>query len=196
MRRRLAAIGLLGGLLSLVVPGVAAASVTLGDCTGWVKIPDDAGTIHMYTPDNDTPAKAIPIPDRDGVTIEYFGRAPFDNSNHSGAVYIHIAGLKIKIDDWGTTGPETETEKQDKYQLDDAKDAIEGFVPLDFLTGVYKVSATHKADGGECAGFAMVKFGGNPLGTVVGWIIIIGIVVTAFGVYRSARAIPIVRRIP
>ena len=195
MRHRLVALGLLAGLLLVLVPGTAQARVTAGGCDGWVEIPDENGAKQRYTPANDTPSTAIPIPDRDGVIIEYRGDTPWGNENHSGAVYLHVAGLKIKIDDWAGDDKDT-MHKQDMYELDDAKDVIEDFVPLDFLTGVYKVSATHKADAGNCAGFAMVKIGGSPAGTVVGWIVITVIVITAFGVFRAGRAIPIVRRNP
>lgn len=193
MRPRLTAFAMLVGLVLALVPGAAQARVTKGPCDGWVQFQNPDNTISQrYTPANDSPSTAIPIPDEDGVIVEYNGQAPFDNSNHEGAVFIHIAGARIEIEDWGITGPEDETFKQDLYALDDAKDTISKFIPFDFLTGLYKVSADHKADGGECSGFVMVEIGGSPLNNVVGWIVIVGLVVTGSGVYFAGRAIPVI----
>ena len=63
MARRFAIIAALAALVIAIIPGSAAASVT-GECDGEATI---KGV--RYTPANDTPANAIPIPNEDGVQV-------------------------------------------------------------------------------------------------------------------------------
>ncbi len=94
---------------------------------------------------------------------------------------------------------ETSTGDEGDYALDDAFAEIEKRVPRAVLTGIYRVNGDHTAEGGgTCTGFAFVKFGDNPLQSVVGWVVVGGLIITASGLiiaFRS-RPIPIVRRTP
>lgn len=153
------------GLAALIVglaPGIASASVT-GDCTGSAEIQGVT-----YTPANDTPATAIPIPNEDGVTVKYSGSVGFKNTNHHGSVRVQVASFGIKVGDWAGTNEKDERGVKDQiYELDGFRSSLPVWIP-----GIWRVSATHSADGGSCSGFALIRLEGNPLGSAVGWIVL------------------------
>ena len=192
MRRRLAMSGVFASLVLMVIAPAASASVTEGQgiCDGWAEI---EGV--RYTPANDTPGNAIPIPDEEGVVIEWYGEANMANTGGSGAIYVNVAGFKIKVDDWATNNA-VQISNGGTYQLDDFYEEIDQRVPLGRVPGIWRVEGEHSADGGDCAGFAMIKLEGNPLGTLVGWITVVGLIVTATGLVFAFRARVAVRTTP
>lgn len=170
MVRKLAIVSLLATLLIALIPGYGSASVT-GDCNGEAIIKGVT-----YTPANDTPGNAIPIPNEDGVQVTYSGSVAFENMNHSGSVKVQVGPFGINVGDWEGENPEDTRGVTNKiYELDDFR----GKLPI-WIPGVWKVTATHSASGGECSGFAMIKLEGNPLGNVVGWVVLIGLLGTGF----------------
>jgi hypothetical protein len=172
MIRKLSVVALLAGLLVGLVPGSSSASVT-GKCTGEATIKSTT-----YTPANDTPGNAIPIPDEAGVQVRYSGSVDFENMDHSGSAKVQVGPFNITLGDWSGPNPDDTRGVKDKiYELDDFRDKLPIWIP-----GVWKVSATHSASGGDCSGFAMIKLDGNPLGSAVGWIVLVGLLGTAFWV--------------
>ena len=171
MARKLSISALLAVLVIALVPGVAVASVD-GDCTGEAIIKGVT-----YTPANDTPGNAIPIPDEEGVVVTYSGSVDFVNTNHSGAAKVQVGPFNITLDKpWGgANGDDDRGVENQTYQLDDFRDKLPIWIP-----GVWKVSASHAADGGDCSGFAMIVLEGNPLGNFVGWIVLVGLLGTGF----------------
>lgn len=171
MARRLTITALLTVLVIALVPNVAAASVT-GECTGEATIKSVD-----YTPANDTPKNAIPIPDEAGVIVTYSGSVGFVNTNHSGAAKVQVGPFAITLDKpWGGSNDADDRGVVNQtYELDDFRDKLPIWIP-----GVWKVTASHSADGGDCSGFAMIKLEGNPLGNVVGWIVLVGLLGTVF----------------
>ena len=159
----------------------AVASITEGGdiCSGSATI---KGV--RYTPANDTPGNAIPIPDEEGVRIPWTGTADMDNSSHSGSLYVNVAGFRVKVASWSGGG--TERASGSTYELDDFYEELDRIVPVGRVPGVWKVSGEHNAER-TCAGFAMIRLEGNPLGTLVGWIVVVGLVVTATGMVMAMR---------
>ncbi len=170
MARRLVIIAALAALVLAVLPSTATASVT-GACDGSATIKGVE-----YTPANDTPANAIPIPNEAGVQVTYSGSVGFTNTNHSGVAKVQVGPFNITLGEaWGGSNPQDDRGVEDQiYELDDFRDQLPIWIP-----GVWKVSATHSADGGDCSGFAMIKLEGNPLGNVVGWIVFVGLLGSA-----------------
>ena len=171
MVRRLSITALLAALVFALVPGISSASVT-GECTGEATIKGQT-----YTPANDTPSNAIPIPNEDGVQVTYSGSVGFANTNHSGVAKVQVGPFNITLDKpWGGPNPADDRGVEDQtYQLDDFRDKLPIWIP-----GVWKVTATHSADGGNCSGFAMIELEGNPLGNAVGWVVVIGLIATGY----------------
>lgn len=169
MVRRLAIAAALAAMVVAIIPGAAVASVTDG-CTGEAIIKGQT-----YTPANDTPGNAIPIPNEDGVKVTYSGSVDFENKNHSGAAKVQVGPFNITLDKpWGGPNPDDDRGVEDQtYELDDFRDKLPIWIP-----GVWKVSASHSASGGECSGFAMIELEGNPLGNPVGWIVVVGLLGT------------------
>lgn len=137
-----------------------------------------------YTPANDTPGNAIPIPNEEGVRIPWTGTANMDNSSHNGSLYVNVAGFRVKVATWKGGG--VERGSGGTYELDDFYDELDRIVPIGRVPGVWKVSGEHNAEK-KCAGFAMIRLEGNPLGTLVGWIVIVGLVVTATGMVLAMK---------
>ena len=183
MRRRLAVGGLLTAMLIVTLAPVASASITEGQgiCDGWAEI---KGV--RYTPANDTPGNAIPIPDEEGVLIDWEGTANMVNTGGEGAIYVNVAGFLIKVDDWKTNNA-VQISNSGVYQLDDFYEEVDKRVPIGRVPGIWRVDGRHKADGGSCAGFAMIKLEGNPLGTLIGWIAVAGLIITASGLIIAFR---------
>jgi hypothetical protein len=171
MARRLTITALLTVLVIALVPNVASASVT-GECTGEATIKGVD-----YTPANDTPKNAIPIPDEAGVIVTYSGSVDFANTNHSGAAKVQVGPFAITLDNpWGSSNEADDRGVENQiYELDDFRDKLPIWIP-----GVWKVTASHSADGGDCSGFAMIKLEGNPLGNAVGWIVLVGLLGTVY----------------
>ncbi len=176
MARRLLITALLAVLVVALVPNIATASVD-GDCTGSATIKGAT-----YTPANDTPGNAIPIPDEKGVRVKYSGSVDFVNTNHSGVAKVQVGPFNITLDKpWGGSNEQDDRGVEDQtYELDDFRDKLPIWIP-----GVWKVSASHSADGGSCSGFAMIKLEGNPLGNVVGWVVLVGLIGTAYWLVSS-----------
>jgi hypothetical protein len=176
MARKLSIVALMAALVIALVPGSASASVD-GMCTGEATIKGVT-----YTPANDTPGNAIPIPDEDGVQVTYSGSVEFENMSHSGVAKVQVGPFSITLGKaWsGTNTEDTRGVDGQVYELDDFRDKLPIWIP-----GVWKVSAEHSASGGECSGFAMVKLAGSPLGSVAGLIALIGLVATGFWVVMS-----------
>lgn len=180
MRRRLLPLALMATMLTL--PATPAnASITEGAdvCSGSADINGVT-----YTPANDTPGNAIPLPDEEGVRIPWRGTADMDNSSHSGSLAVVVAGFNIRVANWSGGG--TEKGSSGVYELDDFYDELESRVPLGRIPGVWRVSGEHMGDK-RCAGFAMIKIEGNPLGTAFGWIVVAGLLLTLAGVAYAMR---------
>jgi hypothetical protein len=182
MRRRWAATGAVAVLLVLAVPGTATASVTTGTCTGTVTIAGET-----YTPANDSAGNPIVVPNEEGLVAAWTASIADDPSSLEGKIQIVIAGLGITVADWGT-GPNAQREANGNYSIDDARAEIEDVVPVGVIPGLYRVRGNH---GTICEGFAMVRIEGNPLGNVVGWVVVVGLVLTAAGLVMAFRSKPI-----
>ncbi|MDJ0952681.1 MAG: hypothetical protein QNJ81_03275 [Acidimicrobiia bacterium] len=171
MVRRLSITAILAALVLTLAPGIAPASVT-GECTGEATIKGVT-----YTPANDTPSNAIPIPNERGVQVTYSGSVGFANTNHSGVAKVQVGPFNITLaEPWRDPNTADQRSVQDQiYELDDFRDKLPIWIP-----GVWKVTATHSADGGSCSGFAMIELEGNPLSNVVGWLVLIGLIGTGY----------------
>lgn len=183
MRMRL--VRLIGAtvVLMLLAPVPAAmASITEGAqfCSGQATIKGVD-----YTPANDTPSKAIPIPNEEDIKIPWQGTANFDNSSHNGSLYVNVAGFNIRVATWKGGG--VEKGSNGVYELNDFYEELDRIVPIGRVPGVWKVSGEHMGKEDRCAGFAMIRLEGNPLGTLVGWIVIVGLIVTASGMVIAMR---------
>jgi hypothetical protein len=176
MARRLTVSLVLAALVLTLAPGIAAASVK-GDCDGEATIKGVT-----YTPANDTPKKAIPIPDEDGVLVTYSGSVGFENKNYSGSAKVQVGPFNITLDKaWSGANEQDDRDVTDNtYALDDFRDKLPIWIP-----GVWKVTANHTASGGECSGFVMIKLEGNPLGNVVGWIVLIALLALAYAAFKA-----------
>lgn len=176
MARRILLLLTLAGLVAAIAPGVATASVD-GDCDGEAIIKGVT-----YTPDNDTPAKAIPIPDEAGIQVTYSGSVDFENKNHSGVATVQVGPFNITLDKaWSGSNEADDRGVTNKiYQLDDFRDKLPVWIP-----GVWKVSASHSASGGSCSGFAMIKLEGNPLTNPVGLVVVLGFLGLLYVAIRS-----------
>jgi hypothetical protein len=170
-RRRLAlttAVGL--GILALAIPGLAAVT---GGCTGSATIDGVE-----YGPDNDTPANAIVIPDRDDVEAAWSGEVPFANTNFSGEAGIRVGPGVIRLADWEGANDEDVRSAAGQYSLDELRAAL----PVDVgVAGIYEVIVEHSADGGSCEANVFVKFEGNPLGTPLGLVSVVGLALSTLG---------------
>lgn len=167
--------------LMMLSAAPAAASITEGGdaCSGKATI-DGVD----YTPANDIPSNAIPIPNEEGVKIPWSGTATMDNSSHNGSLSVVVAGFHIRVASWEGGG--TETGSSGVYELDDFYEEVDKRVPIGRVPGVWRVSGEHNAEQ-RCAGFAMIRLEGNPLGTLLGWIVIVGLVVTAAGAVYAMK---------
>ena len=176
MVRKLLIMAVLAVLVVALIPSAATANVT-GDCDGSATIKGVT-----YTPDNDTPGNAIPIPDEKGVQVTYSGSVDFANTNHSGAAKVQVGPFNITLDKpWGGPNQQDDRGVEDQvYQLDDFRDKLPIWIP-----GVWRVSASHNADGGSCSGFAMIELEGNPLGNAVGWVVLVGLIGTVYWLVSS-----------
>jgi hypothetical protein len=174
-RRRVAvatAIGL--GILTVAIPGVAAVT---GGCTGSATIDGVE-----YGPDNDTPANAIVIPDRDDVGAAWSGEVPFANTNFSGEAGIRVGPGVIRLADWEGANDEDVRSAAGEYSLDELRAAL----PVDVgVAGIYEVIVRHQADGGTCEANVFVTFEGNPLSTPLGLVSAVGLTLSAIGMFAS-----------
>jgi hypothetical protein len=161
----------------LAVP--ASASVTAGPCDGSVTI---LGV--TYTPENDTPADPVVIPDESGVVVEYTGNTGgVVIKNHRGSIAVDVGPIPITVAEWSGRNADDEVATTDNYALDEA------FAKLPFdIVGIYRVSGTHVGRGGTCEGFAYVKIEGNPLSTVPGIAATVVTAASAAGVVAAASA--------
>ena len=137
-----------------------------------------------YTPANDTPSNAIPIPDEAGVKVTYSGSVGFENKGHSGVAKVQVGPFNITLDKpWGGSNEDDDRGVTNQiYELGDFRDKLPIWIP-----GVWKVSASHSASGGECSGFAMITLEGNPLGNPVGWIVLVGLIGSAVWLISTIR---------
>ena len=179
--RRLRLIGAMVALMLAAPVPAAMASITEGAdvCGGSATI---KGV--QYTPANDTVATAIPIPNEEGVRIPWTGTANMDNSSHNGSLSVNVAGFNIRVANWKGGG--VEKGSNGVYELDSFYEELDRIVPIGRVPGVWRVSGEHNAEK-RCAGFAMIKLEGNPLGTLIGWIVIVGLIVTASGMVIAMR---------
>ncbi len=176
MARRLSTGLVLAALVVSLAPGISYADVN-GECTGEATIKGQT-----YTPDNDTPGEAIPIPNEDGVQVTYSGSVGFENKGHSGSVSVQVGPFPITVGDWeGSNEADDRGVTNQIYELDDFRDQLPIWIP-----GVWRVNGEHNASGGSCDGFAMIKLEGAALGSVVGWIALIGLLGLGYAATRAA----------
>ena len=176
----LAAVAITGLLL---LPAVASADVT-GGCTGVVFIEGVE-----YGPQNDTPNNPIVVPDRAVVTAEWAGEVPFANTNYFGEAGIVVGPTTIRFASWAGANPEDIRAAAGTYSLDELKAEL----PVDVgVTGIYQVKGFHDADGGSCTGMVFVKFEGNPLSTPLGVVAVVGIIISALGLFTALWKHPVV----
>lgn len=167
MARRLSISLVLAALVVALVPSIASGDIT-GSCEGEAELNGVT-----YTPEaNDTPGTAIPIPDRDGVSVRYSAAVGFENKNFSGSASVVVGPFNITLGQtWSGANEQDVREITDAvYELDDFRDKLPIWIP-----GVWKVTASHEAGGNSCSGFAMIKLEGSPLGTAVGWIVLVAL---------------------
>ncbi|MFQ5968336.1 MAG: hypothetical protein ACE5MI_12125 [Acidimicrobiia bacterium] len=145
---------------------------------------DGAATIEgaVYTPANDTTDNPVVVPaDRDGIIIPYTGMVIFENKGHSGKIYLdtpitQVFGEttgRIPVASWSHSNEGDERATTGTYSLDQFWEDL-GFR----ITGLLRMSGKHNASGGSCSGFVFVKFTGNPLGTPIGIVAVVGGVIT------------------
>jgi hypothetical protein len=187
MGRRLGLLAFAAGLFLAITPAIASAGVSPeGACWGTAIIKGET-----YTPANDTRSNAIPIPNEEGVEINYTGMVDFDNMDHNGGIAVRIAGFDITIATWGDPNTADTRDAAGVYELDDAYAKIDDVVPFGKVPGIWQVSGWHHAAaGGECTGTAMIKIEGNPLSNPLGWISLGGLVLFGAGVGWAAFARP------
>jgi hypothetical protein len=176
MTRRLSIGLLLAVLLITFVPSIAFADVN-EECYGEAEIKGET-----YTPANDTPGNAIPIPNEKGVQITYSGGVTFENKDHKGSVKVQVGPFPIEVGDWeGSNEADVRSVENKIYELDDFRNKLPIWIP-----GVWRVSGTHSASGGSCDGFAVIKLEGAALGSAVGWIAFIGLLGAGYGAVGAA----------
>jgi hypothetical protein len=182
MRMRL--VRLIGTVMVVIL--VAPVPAALASITEGADVCGGTATIKNveYSPANDTPGNAIPIPNEEGVRIPWTGTANMDNSSHNGSLYVNVAGFNIRVASWEGGG--VEKGSNGVYELDDFYEELDSIVPLGRVPGVWRVSGEHNAEK-RCAGFAMIRLEGNPLGTLIGWIVIVGLIITASGMVIAMR---------
>lgn len=176
MTRRLSIGLLLAALLATSAPSVAFADVN-EECYGEAEIKGET-----YTPANDTPGNAIPIPNEKGVQVTYSGGVTFENKSHQGSVKVQVGPFSIELGNWeGPNEADVRSVENNIYELDDFRDKLPIWIP-----GVWRVSGTHSASGGSCEGFVMIKLEGTALGSPVGWISLIGLIGLGYAAVRAA----------
>ncbi len=176
MARRISVSLVLATLVIALVPSVASASVTTG-CNGEATIKGET-----YTPANDTPGNAIPIPDEDGVEVTYSGGVTFENKGHEGSVKVQVGPFGINVGNWDGSNEQDDRGVVDKiYQLDDFRDKLPIWIP-----GVWKLSGNHSASGGDCTGFAMVRLEGSPFASPVGLVVMVVLIALVYLAVRAA----------
>jgi len=167
----------------VLLPMVAHADVT-GGCTGVVIIDGIE-----YGPENDTPDNPIVVPDRAGVTAEWAGEVPFANTNFAGEAGIVVGPTTIRFASWSGANSEDIRAAAGTYSLDELKAEL----PVDVgVAGIYQVKGFHEADGGRCTGMVFVKFEGNPLSTPLGVVAVVGIIISALGLFTALWKHPVV----
>lgn len=169
-------------LVVLSIPLAAQAAVTEGPCDGQVVI--DGIT---YTPENDSASNAILIPSEEGLTADWEGTTGGPIHNHTGAIYVHIGPGKVEVANWGGENAKDQSKADGTYDIDEGRELL----PMD-IVGIYEISGVHDGDEASCAGFAMIKFEGNPVTTVpgaaaVGLTVLSGIGLLAAGMARPGR---------
>ena len=145
-------------ITGLVMITGAALAVSVGPCNGSVQI--DGVT---YTPENDSAANPIVVPDKDGLVAAWTGTTDVVIKNHSGSVGVVVGPGTIVLATWDGENADDEVGSSGDYNVDEARDLL----PFD-VVGLYELSASHSGDGGTCSGSAMVLIEGNPLQTPVG----------------------------
>lgn len=150
---------------------------------------DGTATIDGVTYDAsfDSADKPIVVPEnRNGLQIPYSGAITVENTNYLGAVGVVVGPVTVNVADWG---------------LDENVDDVRATNPdaiytlggeLDSIVGLYRVTAFHDADGGNCDADAMVKLEGSVLSTPVGagataGAVIAGVGVLAAGIPKGKR---------
>lgn len=151
---------LIGGFVVLAVLLIsgAAAAITVGPCNGLVEID---GII--YTPENDSAANPIVIPDKEGLIAAWSGTTDVVIKDHSGNVSVVVGPGNVVLGAWSGENADDEVQSSGDYAVDDAKDLL----PFD-VVGLYELSAAHSGSGGTCSGSAMILIEGNPLQTPPG----------------------------
>lgn len=169
-------------LAGVVVFGVlltagAAAAISVGPCDGSVKI--DGTT---YTPENDSPANPIVIPDKEGLVAEWAGSTDGVIKNHTGDVGVVVGPGTINLATWDGENANDEVESKGDYNVDDARDLL----PFD-VVGLYELRAAHSGDGGSCSATAMILIEGNPLSTPAGQAAAAGAGISFVGLVLAGR---------
>ena len=176
---------LIGTVMVLML--VSPVSAGLASVTEGADVCNGTATVKRveYSPKNDTPGNAIPIPDEEGVRIPWTGTANIDNKSHNGSLYVNVAGFNIRVANWEGGG--IEKGSAGVYELDEFYEELDRIVPIGRVPGVWRVSGEHNGVDKRCAGFAMIRLEGNPLGTLVGWIVFVGLIITASGMVIAMR---------
>lgn len=174
--RLLAAVAGTAIVLAWPLMGTAHAAVE-GPCGGSVTI--DGST---YTPDNDSRANPIVVPDRPGLTAAWEGNTDFPITDHAGHIGVRVGGALIEVAQWSGANADEQTQAAGTYSVDDARD----LVPAG-LVGIYEVAGEHVGAEGSCKGSVMVQIAGNPLTTVPGATAAVGAAATVAGLGLAAR---------
>lgn len=170
---------LIAGTGMLVMLGLLAASPASAKISGTY---EGTATIDgtTYDPSFDTEDNPIVVPaDRAGLRIPYSGSVTMTNSNYLGAVGVVVGPFTINVADWGLD-----------ENVDDTRATDPGAVyvlgsDFDNLVGIYKLTAFHDADGGNCDATAMVKLEGEVLSTPVGAGATAGAAITGVGLVAA-----------
>ena len=150
-------------LITLIPLGVAApagANVT-GNCRTGQNFAVIDGV--RYTPSNDTPINPVLVPNRSGVMIPYRGKTTVPIMEHSGWLQIPIGPVPVEVAPWSHPNTGGALGANGTYDLD----RLYSRLPLD-IVGLVRVNGHHQGKGGGCDGFALLRFEGNPLATLIG----------------------------
>lgn len=148
-----------------------------GPCDGSVTIDGVA-----YGPQNDTPANPIVVPNTEGLVAAWEGSTGPVITDHTGHLDLVIGPGSVRLADWAGENADREVSASGTYSVDEAF----ALLPID-VVGLYELTGSHAGNGGSCTGSVMVLIEGNPLGTPIGLVALIGLLLALVGIGLARR---------
>jgi hypothetical protein len=134
-----------------------------------------------YDASYDTPDNPIPIPvDEPGLVAEWEGSIEAGNLANTGRIGVLVGPFNVRVASWGGGNSEDVRATRGTYAIDDFWDEL-GFK----VVGIYEMTGTHRASGGDCEGSVYVDLQGDALSTPFGMITVGGLVLTGLGVLAA-----------